>query len=113
MTPTSRTPQQRDRRFARVRMITRTIFVGSSALSIGMVGYLSNTTKLHPKFVSHVPTTTTTVAPTTTSTAAGSTGSTGSTGATTTTPPTTTTTVAPTTTTTVCTTSPSGTTTCY
>lgn len=103
VTPTARTTHQRDRRFARVRMLTRTIFVGSGALSVAMVGYLSSVTKLHTH-VTHV--TTTTVAPATTTTTSGSSG--GVVGSTTTT-----TTVAPTTTTTTCTTSPSGTTTCY
>lgn len=66
MTPSPRTPQQRDRRFARVRMLTRTIFVGSSALSVAMVGYLASVTKLHSHTVVTHPTTT--VAPTTTTT---------------------------------------------
>lgn len=99
MTPTPRTTHQRDRRFARVRLVTRSIFVGSSALSVGMVGYLASVSVHHK-----AATTPTTAAPTTTVP------STGSTVATT---PTTTTTVAPVTTTTVCTTSPSGNTTCY
>jgi hypothetical protein len=102
MTPSPRTTHQRDRRFARVRMLTRTIFVGSSVLSVGMVGYLANITKLHP--ATH-PTTTTTVplTTTTTSTPAGTTGSTGAT---------TTTTTVPVTTTTTCYTTPSGNTVC-
>lgn len=100
VTPAPRTPQLRDRRFARVRLVTRTVFLGSSAFSIVTVGYLANVSHLHAKVT--VPTTSTT-----TTTIAGSTGATGVTGGTST--PTT----APTTTTTVCTTSPSGTTTCY
>src|ERR1700731_1305160 len=103
MSPSPRTTHQRDRRFARVRMLTRTIFVGSSALSVAMVGYLSTITKLHPS----VSRPTTTLAPSTTTTLApsGATGATGAAGVTTTT-------VAPTTTTTTCYTSPSGNTTC-
>jgi hypothetical protein len=102
MTPSARTTHQRDRRFARVRLLTRSVFVGSSALSIGMVGYLASVTTLHKKVIT--PPTTTTTTPVTTP----STGVTGATGV-----PVTTTTVAPVTTTTVCTTSPSGNTTCY
>lgn len=99
MTPSPRTTHQRDRRFARVRMLTRTIFVGSSVLSVGMVGYLSSTTKLHTTV--HRPTTT--IAPATTTTGA-TTGTTNPGG--------TTTTTVPVTTTTTCYTTPSGTTTC-
>ena len=97
MAPTPRTTHQRDRRFARVRMLTRTIFVGSSDLSVGMVGYLSSVTKLHT--TTHP--TTTTLTPTTTSTPAGTTGSTAPT-----------TTTVPVTTTTTCYTTPSGNTVC-
>jgi len=106
VTPTPRTTHQRDRRFARVRMLTRTIFVGSSVLSVGMVGYLSSVTKLHT--TTH-PTTTTSVAKATTTTTTGSKSTTttsGSSGATTTT------TTVPVTTTTTCYTSPSGNTVC-
>ena len=99
MAPSPRTTHQRDRRFARVRMLTRTIFVGSSVLSVGMVGYLASITKFHA--TTH-PTTTTTVPVTTTSTPAGTTGVT----------PAPTTTIAPVTTTTTCYTTPSGTTVC-
>jgi hypothetical protein len=102
MAPSPRTTHQRDRRFARVRMLTRTIFVGSSVLSVGMVGYLANTTKLHT--TSH-PTTTTTTVPVTTTTTSTPTGTTGST-------PATTTTTVPVTTTTTCYTTPSGNTVC-
>ena len=101
MAPDPRTTHQRDRRFARVRALTRTIFVGSSVLSVGMVGYLSSITKLHT--IGH-STTTTTVAHATTTSPSGATGATGV--------ATTTTTVAPVTTTTTCYTTPSGTTTC-
>ena len=38
-------------------MLTRSIFVGSSVLSVGMVGYLSSVTKLHTVGVKQ-PTTT-------------------------------------------------------
>jgi len=101
MAPTTRTTHQRDRRFARVRLVTRSIFVGSSVLSMGMVGYLSSITKVHTTV--H-PTTTTTLAPTTTVPAGGATGATGSTA--------TTTTTVPVTTTTTCYTTPSGNTVC-
>ena len=101
MSPTPRTTHQRDRRFARVRALTRTIFVGSSVLSVGMVGYLASITKLHT--FSHPPTTTTPQV--TTTTLAGATGASGAPGVTTTT-------VAPVTTTTTCYTTPSGTTSC-
>lgn len=100
MAPSPRTTHQRDRRFARVRMLTRTIFVGSSVLSVGMVGYLANTTKLHT--TSHPTTTTVPVTTTTTSTPTGTTGST----------PATTTATVPVTTTTTCYTTPSGNTVC-
>lgn len=83
-------------------MLTRTIFVGSSVLSVGMVGYLSSITKLHAAV--HLPATATTTAPTTTApTPAGTSGSSASTPVTTTVPVTTTTT---------CYTTPSGNTTC-
>ncbi len=85
-------------------MLTRTIFVGSSVLSVGMVGYLASITKLH-----HAVTVPTTVAPVTTTTPVPSGAVTGATGST---APVTTTTVAPVTTTTTCYTSPSGNTVC-
>jgi len=103
MTPSSRTTHQRDRRFARVRMLTRTIFVGSSVLSVGMVGYLSSVTKLHTS--THPVATTTVPKVTTTTIASTPAGSTGSAAATTTT-------TVPVTTTTTCYTSPSGNTVC-
>lgn len=107
MTPAPRTRHQRDRRFARVRTLTRSVALGSSVLSLGAIGYLAHL----PKAVVHVvrPTTTTTVAPTTSTTTSPSSG--GGTHATTTTtyvPPTT----VPVTTTTTCWTTPSGNTTC-
>jgi hypothetical protein len=108
VTPSPRTTHQRDRRFARVRVLTRTIFVGSSALSVGMVGYLASITKLHPTThptsTTTVPiTTTTTTTATATTTPAGTAGPTAAT---------TTTTTVPVTTTTTCYTTPSGNTTC-
>ncbi len=42
MTPSKRTPQQRDRRFARVRHVTQAIFLGSCATSALFVGYAAN-----------------------------------------------------------------------
>jgi len=107
MSPAPRTRHQRDRRFARVRTLTRSVALGSSVLSLGAIGYLAHL----PKVVVHVvrPTTTTTVAPTTSTTTSPSSG--GGTHATTTTtyvPPTT----VPVTTTTTCWTTPSGNTTC-
>ena len=81
-------------------MLTRSIFVGSSVMSVGLVGYLASITKLHT--TPHPTTTTTVRVATTTPSPAGSTGS----GAT----PTTTT--VPVTTTTTCYTSPSGNTVC-
>ncbi len=100
MTPSSRTTSQRDRRFARVRMLTRTIFVGSSVLSVGMVGYLASITKLHP--TTHPVATTTAPVTSPPPTPAGATGSTAAPTATT----------VPVTTTTTCYTSPSGNTVC-
>ena len=103
MTPSHRTPQQRDRRFARIRRLTQMIFIGSGAVSAVLVGYAANAAK---------PVTTTTV-PVTTTTQRATTTTAPHTGATTPTtvyrPPTT----VPKTTTTVCTTTPSGTVTCY
>jgi hypothetical protein len=99
VTPTPRTPQQRDRRFARVRLVSRSIFLGSTAFSVATVGYLASITHLHSKVV--VTPTTTTTTPT------GVSGATGATGSTATTP-----TTAPTTTTTTCYTTPSGNTLC-
>jgi hypothetical protein len=43
MTPSERTPQERDRRFARVRLATQSILMGSLAASMVFVGYASNT----------------------------------------------------------------------
>ena len=104
MTPAPRTRHLRDRRFARVRTLTRSIALGSSVLSLGAIGYLAHL----PKAVVHVVhPTTTTVQPTTSTTTSRSTG--GVTHATTTyVPPTT----VPVTTTTTCWTTPSGNTSC-
>ena len=38
---TARTPQQRDRQFARVRRLTQTVFLAASTLSVLFVGYAS------------------------------------------------------------------------
>ncbi len=81
-------------------MLTRTIFVGSSVLSVGMVGYLASITKLHT--TTHPAPTTTAPVTSTTVTPAGATGATAA--------PTTTT--VPVTTTTTCYTTPSGNTVC-
>jgi hypothetical protein len=65
----SRTPQQRDRRLARVRRLTQTIFVGSGVVSGVMVGFISSDAKPSPTIPETAPPTTTTApAPTTTTT---------------------------------------------
>ena len=102
MSPLPRTPQQRDRRFARVRRLTRTLFLGSGVLSGVLVGYAASNAK--PVVTIPVPT----AAPTTTAPSDESSG-----GASATTTPYTAPTTVPVTTTTVCTTTPSGHTTCY
>ena len=111
MSPSNRTPQQRDRRFARVRNLTMTIFVGSGVVSAVFVGYAASIVKPVTTTTPTTSLTTPATAPVTTTTPSSSgTGSTsGTTPTTVYTPPTT----APVTTTTVCTTTPSGTTTCY
>jgi hypothetical protein len=107
MSPLPRTPQQRDRRFARVRRLTRTLFLGSGVLSGVLVGYAASNAK--PVVTIPVPTAApTTTAPTTTAPSDESSG-----GASATTTPYTAPTTVPVTTTTVCTTTPSGHTTCY
>jgi hypothetical protein len=58
MTPSERTPQERDRRFARVRLATQSILMGSLAASLVFVGYASS--------ISHVAVATTVAPPTTT-----------------------------------------------
>ena len=57
----SRTPQQRDRRFARVRTMTQTVLIGSGVASGAFVGYAASTAKpaVAPTTTSS-PTTTTT-----------------------------------------------------
>ncbi len=96
-----RTPQQRDRRFARVRRTTQSVLIGSGVASGVLVGYAASTAK--PLVPVRPPTTATATTPTTTTTPA-----TGS-ASTVYTPPTT----APVTTSTTCYTTPSGTTVCY
>lgn len=102
MTPTHRTPQQRDRRFARVRRITQTVLLGSGVVSAVLVGYVASAAKPVAKVTVTVP-----AAPVTTP--AVTTPANVTSGSSTYTPPTT----APVTSTTVCTTTPSGTVTCY
>lgn len=106
MRPTSRTPQQRDRRLARARRLTQVVFVGAGAVSAVLTGFVAANAK---------PVTTTPVStPTTTTTApTSSTGSDDSSTPTTTLPVSGGPTTAPVTSTTVCTTTPSGTVTCY
>ena len=103
MTPSRRTPQQRDRRFARVRRITHAVLLTSGVVSATLIGYVASVTKPVAKVTVSAPVTTST--PTTTGTAANATSSSSSSY----TPPTT----VPVTTTTVCTSTPSGTVTCY
>jgi len=98
MAPQQRTPHQRDRRFARVRRLTQTIFIGSGVVSGLFVAYAASTAK--PAVTVTIPSPTSTT--TTTSTP----------GATTTTTTQTTPTSVPTTTTTTCYSTPSGHTTC-
>ncbi|MGA2432363.1 MAG: hypothetical protein ABSG09_02780, partial [Acidimicrobiales bacterium] len=88
----------RDRRFARVRRLTQTIFIGSGVVSGLFVAYAASTAK--PAVTVTIPSPTSTT--TTTSTP----------GATTTTTTQTTPTSVPTTTTTTCYSTPSGHTTC-
>ncbi len=45
MTPRPRTPQQRDKRFARVRRITQTVLIGSGVGSGLFVGYAASIAK--------------------------------------------------------------------
>lgn len=104
MSPHPRTPQQRDRRFARARRLTQAVFVGAGVVSATLVGFVAANAKAG---------TTTTVAPTsdptaTTATTVPSTPTKASSSPATTTP-----TTATVTTTTVCTTTPSGIVTCY
>ena len=95
-----RTPQQRDRRFARVRTMTQTVLIGSGVASGAFVGYAASTAK-----PAVAPTTTSSPTTTTTQPSSAATQTPG----TVYTPPTT----APVTTTTTCYTTPSGSTVCY
>ena len=122
MTPTIRTPQERDRRFARARFITQAILLGSLTTSVLYVGYAANLAHSATTTpVAIAPTTPTTTLPAVTTThygddfeagAPSSNATTGTSSATrTTTAPTsgyTTPSTAPVTTGTVCTTTPSG-----
>jgi cytoskeletal protein RodZ len=66
---TARTPQQRDRQFARVRRITQTVFLAASTLSVLFVGYASAKAKPVTTFpVVTTPTGVIPVPPTTNST---------------------------------------------
>ena len=96
----SRTPQQRDRRFARVRTMTQTVLIGSGVASGAFVAYAASTAK---PLVAQRPATTSSTTTTQPSSAATQTPGTVYT------PPTT----APVTTTTTCYTTPSGSTVCY
>ena len=111
MTPRPRTPQLRDKRFARVRRITQTVLVGSGVASGLFIGYAASTAKpLVP--IAPAPTTTTTT-PTTTATTPRH-ASDDATSATTPAPAATTPPVAaPVTSTTTCYSTPSGTRVCY
>ena len=66
MQPTTRTPHQRDRRFARVRRLTQTVVIGSGVASGVFVGYAASVTKpyvagsLHPAASTSASTPTTT-----------------------------------------------------
>jgi cytoskeletal protein RodZ len=108
MTPHPRTPQQRDRRFARVRRLTSSVFLGSGVASGVLVGFMASSAKP----VVETPTTTSTARPSTTTTQARRTTSTTPPSPTTTSTTTTTRyvppTTVPTTTTTICYTNPSG-----
>ena len=119
MTPTIRTPQERDRRFARARFFTQAILLGSLTTSVLYVGYAANLAHSAPTTPVAIARTTTAPAVTTThygddfeAGAPSSNATTGTSSATTaTTAPTsgyTTPSTAPVTTGTVCTTTPSG-----
>jgi hypothetical protein len=107
MTPAARTPQLRDRRFARVRRLTQALFVAAGALSALFVGVEASVAK--PATTSLVVPSTTTPGVTTTSPTTTTPTSTGSPTTTVYTPPTT----VPVTTTTVCYSTPSGNVSCY
>ncbi len=105
MAPQQRTPHQRDRRFARVRHLTQTIFIGAGVVSGLFVAYASSTAK--PVATVTVPPVTKTTTPSSSSDS-----TTDETSQTTTTTLYTPPTSVATTTTTTCTTTPSGQTTC-
>lgn len=110
MTPRPRTPQLRDKRFARVRRVTQTILVGSGVASGLFIGYAASTAK--PLKVIPPPVTTpTTTIPTTAATTPSSSDDSGASTPTpaASTPPVT----APITSTTTCYSTPSGTRVCY
>jgi phosphoribosylcarboxyaminoimidazole (NCAIR) mutase len=103
MTPSHRTPQQRDRRFARIRRLTQAIFLSSGVVSAVLVGYVASAAKPAVTVPVTVPATT---VPTTT---VASHTSVATTPTTVYTPPVT----APVTHTTVCYSTPSGTVVCH
>ena len=112
MTPRPRTPQLRDKRFARVRRITQTVLVGSGVASGLFIGYAASTAK--PLSATTPPTTTATTpatptTPATTPNSAGTVTPTTTPAPVATTPPVT----APITSTTTCYSTPSGTRVCY
>ena len=108
MTPHPRTPQQRDRRFARVRRLTQTILIGSGLASGLFVGYAKATAKPLTTLPAPVATTTTPPTPTPTTPAASASSNTTPTTHVAPAPA-----PAPVTSTTVCYSTPSGSTVCY
>lgn len=112
MTPTPRTPQQRDRRFARIRRLAQALLLGSGVTSALTITFIASAAKPYvavPVKAPHPtnPAPSTTTSPNTSRTLATTPPATPST--TTYTPPTT----VPVTTTTACYTTPSGQVTCY
>ena len=109
MTPRPRTPQLRDKRFARVRRITQTVLVGSGVASGLFIGYAASTAK--PLAAIAPPPTTTTTTPPAPAPSPSSDDATSATAPTpaATTPPA----AAPVTSTTTCYSTPSGTRVCY
>ena len=110
MTPRPRTPQLRDKRFARVRHITQTVLVGSGVASGLFIGYAASIAKplvpiTPPTTTTTTPTTPTTTPPTSSSSDDGAAASTPAAS----TPPV----AAPITSTTTCYSTPSGTRVCY
>ena len=112
MTPRPRTPQLRDKRFARVRRITQTVLVGSGVASGLFIGYAASTAKplaaITPPSTTVPPTTPTTTTTTPRRTSDDATPATTPAPAATTPPVT-----APVTSTTTCYSTPSGTRVCY